>query len=69
MRMVMIAPVPSPATVTAPATVQSPFSSQGHTFTFKTDVLDRGGFPESETTMETLYTPASRYGIRSFNWA
>lgn len=58
--MEMMAPVPRPAAATAPSVVQSPFSSQGHTFTLMTDLLDSGGFPESDTIMGTSYTPGSK---------
>lgn len=68
-KMAMMAPVPSPAAATAPMVVQSPFSSHGHTFTLITDVLYKGGFPESVTTIGTSYTPASRYMIRKLSWA
>lgn len=68
-RMATRAPVPRPAAATAPAAVQSPFSSQGQTLTLMTDVLDRGGFPESVTMMGTSYTPASRYRMRKLSWA
>lgn len=61
MRMEMMAPVPRPAAATAPSVVQSPFSSQGQTFTLMVDLLDRGGFPESDTITGTSYTPASKY--------
>lgn len=61
MRMEMMAPVPRPAAATAPMVVQSPFSSQGHTFTLMTDLLDNGGFPESDTIIGTSYTPGSKY--------
>lgn len=60
-RMEMMAPVPRPAAATAPRVVQSPFSSQGHTFTLITDLLDNGGFPESDTIIGTSYTPGSKY--------
>lgn len=60
MRMEMMAPVPRPAAATAPRVVQSPFSSQGHTFTLMTDLLDNGGFPESDTITGTSYTPGSK---------
>lgn len=61
MRMEMMAPVPRPAAATAPRVVQSPFSSQGHTLTLMTDLLDNGGFPESDTITGTSYTPGSKY--------
>ncbi len=61
MRMEMMAPVPRPAAATAPRVVQSPFSSQGHTFTLMSDLLDNGGFPESDTIIGTSYTPDSKY--------
>lgn len=61
MSIKMMAPVPSPAAATAPSVVQSPFSSQGHTFTLMTDLLDMGGFPESDTMTGTSYTPGSKY--------
>lgn len=69
MRIATMAPVPRPAAATAPTVVQSPFSSHGHTLTFMTDVLDRGGLPESVTMMGTSYTPASRYRMRKLSWA
>lgn len=61
MSMEIMAPVPRPAAATAPRVVQSPFSSQGHTFTLMTDRLDNGGFPESDTIMGTSYTPGSKF--------
>lgn len=61
MRIEMMAPVPRPAAATAPRVVQSPFSSQGHTFTLMTDRLDSGGFPESDTITGTSYIPGSKY--------
>lgn len=60
-RMEMMAPVPRPAATTAPSVVQSPFSSHGHTFTLMTDLLDNGGFPESDTMIGTSYIPGSKY--------
>lgn len=61
MSIEMMAPVPRPAAATAPSVVQSPFWSQGHTFTLMTDLLDNGGFPESDTIIGTSYTPGSKY--------
>lgn len=43
----MMAPVPSPAPTILSASVQSPFMSHWQTFTFRIEVLDFGGFPES----------------------
>lgn len=61
MRMEMMAPVPRPAAATAPSVVQSPCSSQGHTLTLMTDLLDSGGLPESDTITGTSYIPGSKY--------